>query len=56
MSSILKWFAGDFGRDQSERLLAISPYLPQSAATAAQSNSVKVSYLKYDWGLNDQRR
>lgn len=56
LSSILKWFARDFGSDQAERLRNLSPYLPQSAVAAAQSNGVRVSYLRYDWGLNDQRR
>ena len=54
LSSILKWFASDFGKNQAERLQAIAPYLPPSAARAASSNAVRVSYLGYDWGLNDQ--
>ena len=55
VSSILKWFAEDFGADQASQLRKIAPWLPTSAATtAAQRGSVKVSYLDYDWGLNEQ--
>jgi hypothetical protein len=55
LSAIMKWFAEDFGRDQAAQLRAISPYLPTPAARqAAEANSVRVSYLSYDWGLNDQ--
>jgi hypothetical protein len=55
LSSILKWFGEDFGGDQAAQLRAIAPYLPTRAAyDAAAANSVSVSYLSYDWGLNDQ--
>ncbi len=55
LSSILKWFGEDFGSSQAARLNAISPYLPTKAAyQAAQNNIVNVSYLDYDWSLNEQ--
>jgi hypothetical protein len=55
LSSILSWFADDFGSDQASRLRTIAPYLPtREAYQAALSNAVTVSYLDYDWGLNDQ--
>ncbi len=55
LSSILKWFGEDFGSSQAARLNAISPYLPTKAAyQAAQNNTVNVSYLDYDWSLNEQ--
>ncbi|MBP88958.1 MAG: hypothetical protein CMJ64_19960 [Planctomycetaceae bacterium] len=55
LSSILSWFGEDFGRDQAAQLRAIAPYLPTAAARqAAETNSVRISYLSYDWGLNDQ--
>ena len=56
LSSILNWYADDFGRDQATRLKTISPYLPtREAFQAAITNSVRVSYLKYDWSLNEQK-
>ena len=55
LSSILSWFAEDFGGDQATLLRAIAPYLPTAATQqAASTNAVRVSYLKYDWNLNDQ--
>ena len=54
-SSILKWYAGDFGRSQSARLAYLKPYLPASAQRLV-TGGVTVRYLKYDWSLNDQSR
>ena len=55
LSSILDWFGEDFGSDQTAQLRTLAPYLPSRAASnAAMANSVSVSYLDYDWGLNDQ--
>jgi len=55
LSSILEWFGGDFGSDQALQLRKIAPYLPtREARDAATAGSVSVSYLDYDWGLNDQ--
>ncbi len=55
LSSILKWFAEDFGADRSGQLATIAPYLPtEQARTAAERGGGSVSYLSYDWGLNEQ--
>ena len=55
LSTVLKWFASDFGSDQAAQLKAIARYLPsEEARQAANSGRVRVSYLDYDWGLNDQ--
>ncbi len=55
MSSIMSWFATDFGDDQATQLQTIAPYLPtQAAYDAAIANSVSVSHLEYDWSLNEQ--
>ena len=57
LSSILKWYGQDFGSDQQQILNAIAPWLPTSEAqAAAKSGSAKVSYLEYDWKLNQQHR
>ncbi len=56
LSSILKWFGEDFGNTQATQLRTIAPYLPsREAYDAAVANKVSVSYLDYDWGLNDAR-
>lgn len=56
MSSILDWFKDDFGDNQAERLKTIASYLPtDEARSAAEKNSVTITYLTYDWSLNEQR-
>jgi hypothetical protein len=55
LSSIMKWYATDFGPDTAGQLRAIAPYLPVgSAATAARRGKGRIAYLDYDWDLNDQ--
>ncbi len=54
-SSILSWFGSDFGGNQAAQLKTIAPWLPnQAARNAALRNSVSISYLDYNWNLNDQ--
>lgn len=55
LSSILSWFGADFGANQAAQLKTIAAWLPdQAARNAAMQNSVSVSYLDYNWKLNDQ--
>lgn len=55
LSSILSWFAEDFGSGQAAQLKAVSRWLPdQTSRTAAQAGSGSISYLDYNWKLNDQ--
>lgn len=55
-SPILKWFGEDFGSSTAGQLAAIAPYLPDAEAQrVARSGSASVSYLDYDWGLNDRK-
>lgn len=56
VSPILDWFGEDFGADASARMRSIAPYLPTSAQPLAQSKSVRVKFLDYDWNLNDQAK
>jgi hypothetical protein len=54
VSPILKWFAEDFGANQGDQLRRIAPYLPDAASRQlAKSGSTRISYLDYNWGLND---
>ncbi|MDA0590971.1 MAG: DUF547 domain-containing protein [Planctomycetota bacterium] len=55
LSKILDWFGEDFGSTQAAQLEAIHPYLPVSAQQIVDTGSAKVSYLEYDWNLNDQK-
>jgi len=55
LSSIMKWFSEDFGSNQAAQLRSIAPYLPDRASQqAAAIGSGRISYLDYDWKLNDQ--
>ena len=55
LSPVLKWFAEDFGNDQTARLQRIAGWLPNAAAQRlAASGTASVRYLTYDWALNDQ--
>lgn len=55
LSSILKWFAEDFGSNQTAQLKTITPYLSPATAQFIQSGNVTISYADYDWSLNDQK-
>ena len=56
VSSIMNWFAGDFGGDTAAQMARIAPYLPDDTARKlATSGNASVTYLDYDWKLNDQK-
>jgi len=55
LSSILSWFADDFGSGQAAQLRTIAKWLPdKTSQAAARSGSGSISYLDYNWNLNDQ--
>jgi hypothetical protein len=61
MSSILKWYGGDFGATQAARLRYLMPYVGEGvrAALAGMTDGaldgLPVRYLDYDWGLNSKK-
>lgn len=54
LSSILDWFAADFGSTQSEQLRYFAKFAPESSRTLLTSPNVTVKFLDYNWGLNSQ--
>jgi hypothetical protein len=56
VSPILSWFAADFGANAAEQLRIVAPYMPAAAQALAGGGRARVSYLDYDWGLNDQAK
>ena len=55
LSAIMKWFATDFGKTRAAQLKTIAPYLPDEASrNAAANKKLSVSYLSYDWSINEQ--
>ncbi|MEZ6063535.1 MAG: DUF547 domain-containing protein [Planctomycetaceae bacterium] len=56
LSSILKWFATDFGSHRRAQLKTISAWLPsEESRKAAVGGDVGVSFSDYDWNLNDSQ-
>lgn len=56
LSSILSWFGEDFGSNQAAQLRKTAQWLPDEAAQqAAAQNAVSVSFLDYNWNLNEQK-
>jgi hypothetical protein len=65
LSSIFDWFGGDFdarfaasgptGRSTTDRALlaVVAKYGTPEARAAAQNPNVRLTYLDYDWSLND---
>ena len=54
LSSILSWFGSDFGATQSAQLQRIAPWLPKNAQAAAKTGRGRVSFLEYNWNLNEK--
>jgi hypothetical protein len=56
LSQIFKWFAKDFGADQSAVLKRLSSWVTDGEIKALmKSGKVKVKYLDYDWFINEQK-
>lgn len=53
LSPIIDWFGEDFGGNDQARLQYLSQFMPADAARLATSGSATISYLEYDWGLNE---
>jgi hypothetical protein len=56
ISPIIHWFGEDFGDSVPAQLKTISPYITDPAASqAAASGRGSLSFVDYDWGLNEQK-
>jgi hypothetical protein len=55
LSSIFKWYATDFGGSDAALIEHIVKYLPDDQARTLRDVAfqVKITYLDYDWRLND---
>ena len=55
LSAILQWFGEDFGDNERGVLNTISQWLPNDDSRRLVADpSVRVGYLDYDWGINEQ--
>jgi hypothetical protein len=55
LSSIFKWYEGDFIQKGEKLEEYVARYLNQKDAEFIRNNKVTVKYLDYDWGLNEQK-
>jgi hypothetical protein len=53
LSSIFKWYRGDFARGDLARFLA--PHAAALGATPQQLAGARIAFLDYDWRLNDAK-
>lgn len=53
VSPIFKWFKGDFTGD-GELPKVLARYAPERHRAFVEKADVKIDYLDYNWGLNDQ--
>jgi hypothetical protein len=54
LSAIIDWFGEDFGAQTANQLKYLAPYFPSSESQRAAAQGVgRVSFLDYDWNLND---
>lgn len=57
ISEIFNWFEEDFGDSEEEVLMFVADYLADDIASDIKNNISKwdVSYMDYDWGLNEYK-
>jgi hypothetical protein len=55
LSEIFKWFAGDFGGERGLRAY-LGRFLNSELAARMRSETYDISYVEYDWTLNDVAR
>jgi hypothetical protein len=54
VSSIFKWYGGDFGTPSDRAVLDfVARFGPPAAAALATSGRARLEFLDYDWSLND---
>ena len=58
LSSIFKWYQGDFGASDAQALLAAAKFAPPGIRNAIEADpkAWKVKFLAYDWSLNEAKK
>jgi len=56
LSRILKWYGQDFGPSTDALQHFLAPYFEGAVQTRLGRAGYEVTFLSYDWGLNDQAR
>ena len=55
MSKIMEWYGTDFAQSATQQAQVLSKYFPAPAQQLVASGNFGVSYLGYDWNLNEQK-
>jgi hypothetical protein len=55
LSSIFKWYEGDFVKKGERIADYVAGYLNADDAEFVRNNEVAIKYLDYDWSLNEQK-
>jgi hypothetical protein len=55
LSSIFKWYEGDFIQKGEKLEEYVARYLNPEDAEFIRNNTVTIKYLDYNWGLNEQK-
>ncbi len=53
LSSIFKWYLQDFAKDPAGLVTYVTPFLQPGEQAWLADHKVRVSYLEYDWSLNE---
>lgn len=53
LTSLYKWYAGDFEQTDGSVINFAAKYSPGLAALVSDGKQPRVTYLEYDWGLNE---
>jgi hypothetical protein len=54
LSRILKWYGEDFGSSEADLQRFIAPYFEGTVRSRLEDAAYEVTFLSYDWTLNDQ--
>lgn len=55
LSAVYDWFAGDFVAASGSVLAFVKPYLSAQVQSVVETRSPALSFLTWDWALNDQK-
>ena len=55
LSAILKWFGSDFGKTQPQQIQYVMTYFPDGIRNELRQGEFRISFLDYDWDLNEQK-
>jgi len=54
LSTIMSWFATDFGDTTAKQIETVAPYFPDHAKKIVTKGKFSVDYLDYNWKLNER--